>query len=430
MATSAAPLSLAHAAVPVLAAEWAAAPGVHAVTTLRHGAGGSLPPFEQFNMGNRYAADGDDPAQVERNRALLRDGLGLPSAPHWLRQVHGTGVLRFEGPPGAIGVDAEPTADAAVTSVPGVVLAILTADCLPVVLAARDGGEIGAATTLLLESASPGRRGFHVSWQVISQGGSALLGAALGALLTRSLSEAELHAWGWRIPFLVGLLIIPVGLYIRRQVDETWRGAGAVEGGPVRAFLREHPRRFGLGLLIVMSATLLTYLMQFYMPTYMTRIVGLPATSAYLAGVASSAVQMAAALAAGLLLDRFGRYKPVALVSLAVALLGIYPAFVWLNDPTTQGLAFAARFVVITAMSVNMTAGLLLILAGLPRPVRATGLAMTYALAVTLFGGTAQFIATWLIEATGSPLAPAWYLIVMLLIGWLALLSYPERHLD
>ncbi len=61
---------------------------------------------------------------------------------------------------------------------------------------------------------------------------------------------------------------------------------------------------------------------------------------------------------------------------------------------------------------------------------RATGLAMTYALAVTLFGGTAQFIATWLIEATGSPLAPAWYLIVMLLIGWLALLSYPERHLD
>jgi len=292
------------------------------------------------------------------------------------------------------------------------------------------GGEIGAATTLLLESASPGRRGFHVSWQVISQGGSALLGAALGALLTRSLSETELHAWGWRIPFLVGLLIIPVGLYIRRQVDETWSGAGTVEGGPVRAFLREHPRRFGLGLLIVMSATLLTYLMQFYMPTYMTRIVGLPATSAYLAGVASSAVQMAAALAAGLLLDRFGRYKPVALVSLAVALLGIYPAFVWLNDPTTQGLAFAARFVVITAMSVNMTAGLLLILAGLPRPVRATGLAMTYALAVTLFGGTAQFIATWLIEATGSPLAPAWYLIVMLLIGWLALLSYPERHLD
>ncbi|KTT30438.1 MFS transporter [Pseudomonas oryzihabitans] len=292
------------------------------------------------------------------------------------------------------------------------------------------GGEIGAATTLLLESASPGRRGLHVSWQVISQGGSALLGAGLGALLTRSLSEADLHAWGWRIPFLVGLAIIPVGLYIRRQVDETWSGAGAPEGGPVRAFLREHPRRFGLGLLIVMSATLLTYLMQFYMPTYMTRIVGLPATSAYLAGVASSAVQMAAALAAGLLLDRYGRYKPVTLVSLAVAVLGIYPAFVWLNDPTTQGLAFAARFVVITAMSVNMTAGLLLILAGLPRPVRATGLAMTYALAVTLFGGTAQFIATWLIQASGSPLAPAWYLIAMLLIGWVALLSYPERHLD
>lgn len=174
MATSAAPLSLAPAAVPVLAAEWAAPPGVHAVTTLRHGAGGSLPPFEQFNMGNRNAADGDDPAQVERNRALLRDGLGLPSAPHWLRQVHGTGVLRFEGPPGAIGVDAEPTADAAVTSVPGVVLAILTADCLPVVLAARDGGEIGAA---------------HAGWRGLADG---MLEATVAAMRT---APGQLQAW-------------------------------------------------------------------------------------------------------------------------------------------------------------------------------------------------------------------------------------------
>jgi len=160
--------------LPVLPADWQAPSGVHALTTLRYGAGGSVAPFDQFNMGNRYAADGDDPAQVQRNRDLLVPGLGLPSAPHWLRQVHGTGVRRFTAPPTATGVEAEPTADAAVTSVPGVVLAILTADCLPVVFAARDGGEIGAA---------------HAGWRGLADG---MLEATVAALQT---PPAQLQAW-------------------------------------------------------------------------------------------------------------------------------------------------------------------------------------------------------------------------------------------
>ncbi len=119
------------AAPPLLQAAWPAPPGVQAFTTLRRGAGGSQPPFDSFNMGNRSSAEGDDPRQVQRNRDELQRLAGLPSAPHWLRQVHGTGVQRFDAPPVAQGVDAEPVADAAVTAVPGVVLAILTADCLP-----------------------------------------------------------------------------------------------------------------------------------------------------------------------------------------------------------------------------------------------------------------------------------------------------------
>ena len=174
MAAPVAPDSPHAALLPVLAADWAAAPGVHALTTLRHGAGGSKAPFDQFNMGNRTAADGDDPVQVARNRALLQAGLGLPSAPHWLRQVHGTGVLRFDAPPVEGGIDAEPTADAAVTSVPGVVLAILTADCLPVVLAARDGREIGAA---------------HAGWRGLADG---MLEATVAAMRT---PPGALQAW-------------------------------------------------------------------------------------------------------------------------------------------------------------------------------------------------------------------------------------------
>ena len=126
----------------VLQAQWPAPAGVRAFTTMRHGAGVSLAPFDDFNLGNRHAVDGDDPLTVERNRIELVERFGLPSTPHWLRQVHGTEVLRFPAPPSA---QAEPVADAAVTSTPGVVLAILTADCLPVVFSAEDGSEIGAA---------------------------------------------------------------------------------------------------------------------------------------------------------------------------------------------------------------------------------------------------------------------------------------------
>ncbi len=159
---------------PWLAADWPAPPGVQAFTTVRHGAGGSLPPFDRFNLGNRTSPQGDDPQQVQRNRDELQRLAGLPCAPHWLRQVHGTGVLRFDAPPAAQGMDAEPEADAAVTSTPGVVLAILTADCLPVAFAARDGSEVAAA---------------HAGWRGLADG---MLEATLAAMRTPA---REVIAW-------------------------------------------------------------------------------------------------------------------------------------------------------------------------------------------------------------------------------------------
>lgn len=146
-----------------LPADWPAPPGVHAFTTLRHGLGVSSPPFDDFNLGNRYAADGDDPATVERNRALLVEAAGLPSAPYWLKQVHGIDVVRCDGPPGE---GHEPIADASVAATPGTVLAILTADCLPVVFAADDGREVAAA---------------HAGWPGLSAG---MLEATVAAMHT------------------------------------------------------------------------------------------------------------------------------------------------------------------------------------------------------------------------------------------------------
>jgi purine-nucleoside/S-methyl-5'-thioadenosine phosphorylase / adenosine deaminase len=167
---------------PVVEAQWPAPPGVRAFTTLRHGAGASLAPFDHFNLGNRYAADGDDWDTVEVNRRELVERMALPASPHWLRQVHGTDVLRFDAPAsapwGAVAMErpqaSEPVADASVTSVPGVVLGILTADCLPVVFAAKDGSEIATA---------------HAGWPGLSEG---MLEATLAAMRTR---PSGLMAW-------------------------------------------------------------------------------------------------------------------------------------------------------------------------------------------------------------------------------------------
>lgn len=147
---------------PLLFADWPVLPSVHAFTTLRHGLGASQPPFDTFNLGNITAADGDDPVTVERNRKLLIEHARLPSAPHWLKQVHGVDVVRCETGSNSD----EPVADATVTSSPRVVLAILTADCLPVVFAADDGREVAAT---------------HAGWRGLAAG---VLEATIAAMRT------------------------------------------------------------------------------------------------------------------------------------------------------------------------------------------------------------------------------------------------------
>lgn len=165
-----------------LFANWPAPRTVHAFTTLRQGLGVSLPPFDSFNLGTNA---GDDPGAVLQNRGLLIQSAGLPAAPQWLRQVHGTGVWRFDaGFAGQVTGDVSaqddgargdvPCGDASVTSTPGVVLAILTADCLPVLLCAKDGSEVGAA---------------HAGWRGLAAG---VLECTVAALST---PPGELLAW-------------------------------------------------------------------------------------------------------------------------------------------------------------------------------------------------------------------------------------------
>lgn len=131
----------------ILNANWPAPKNIHAFTTLRYGMGVSSAPFDQFNLGNRYSEHGDDPRLVEKNRELLAQRFLLPNKPHWLRQVHGIDVLRFEDAPEFTGdfLRDEPIADASVTSKNNIVLSVLTADCLPALFCNDDGTEVAAA---------------------------------------------------------------------------------------------------------------------------------------------------------------------------------------------------------------------------------------------------------------------------------------------
>jgi YfiH family protein len=174
--------------------DWPAAPQVHAAVTTRLGPGISAPPFERFNLG-LHSGDALDAAGA--NRSALQQALGLPSAPRWLRQVHGTGVAQL----GPLAGAAEPLADAAVSHIPGTVLAILTADCLPVLFCADDGREIGAA---------------HAGWRGLAAG-------VLEATLTQLETPAQ-RLLAWLGP-CIGPASYEVGEEVRAAFVDRFPGA-------------------------------------------------------------------------------------------------------------------------------------------------------------------------------------------------------------
>ena len=296
------------------------------------------------------------------------------------------------------------------------------------------GGEVGSATTLLLESAGANQRGFFVSWQSISQGISALLGASFGLLLTYFLSEEALYSWGWRVPFIIGLLIIPVGVYIRRHLEETYGGEAPGQArspsNPVLDVLRNHFKDLLLGVLIIMSGTVMVYIVLLYMPTYMMQTYHIAGPTAYLFSCIASVVQIVAAYYAGRYVDRVQNYKRPLLFSIFAALILIYPTFWFLSATQSLWLAIVFRILLIGTLGINMLASTMLIVSALPRHVRATGTSMIYAFGVTLFGGSAQLIVTWLLDVSGNPMAPAWYVTGMLTLSLIATCLFRERHQD
>jgi MHS family proline/betaine transporter-like MFS transporter len=291
------------------------------------------------------------------------------------------------------------------------------------------GGEIGASTTLLMESSGPSSRGFLTSWQVGSQGAAALIGALSGFALSNLLSPVNLETWGWRVPFLFGLLIGPVGMYIRQALDETHTDAPRPQSA-FREVLSNYKRQLIIGISLIISSTAAMYVVVFYMPTYLIRVLHLPPSTAFLAGCVSGATLMVGAPLAGLIADRLGRRKPMVMCAMVMGAVLIYPAFWLLNHTTDIGIALVIIACLVACLAGSSIPMMLLLLESFPKHVRATGLSVVYSVGVSIFGGFAQFIVTWLISTTGNQMSPAWYMVVCSLISLTGLIAAQERRTD
>jgi MFS family permease len=286
-----------------------------------------------------------------------------------------------------------------------------------------------------MEYGSDKTRGFYGSWQFVSQGLNTVCGSLLGVALAASLSTPALESWGWRVPFVIGMAMGPIGVYIRRHLDETLpvavqsksdteddtgrsRGADrtgaassvAVHTQPVREIFRGHLGVIATGVVTTIGGTAANYIVLFYLSTYAIRIMHLPMSLALWASWTAAFVTVILSPFAGALSDRVGR-KRVLWISRVLLIAAVYPAFMLINASPTVPVLLAVVAVLAVLVTFTAVPNIVMLPEMFPREMRATGMSIVYCLGVSIFGGFAQFFATWLIQLTGSTLAPAWYLI-------------------
>lgn len=275
------------------------------------------------------------------------------------------------------------------------------------------GGEVGASTAMLLEYATDKTRGYYSSWQLFSQAVSTLVGSGVGLIVVHSMSTESLESWGWRIPFAFGLLLIPIGTFIRRHLDETAEVAAAKPRAaklPLLTLLREQPGSVLLGVLLVIGSTSANYIAMHYLTTYAKSVLHMPFNLALWASWLAGLLQVLLCAYAGKLCDSLGR-KPVAIVSRLILMALVFPAFMWMDSARSGVALYSAVLMLVIPLVFSSVSGVVMMSELFPRRVRASGLALCYGLGVSVFGGFSQFFATWLIQLTGSNLGPAWYVI-------------------
>ncbi|WP_327754694.1 MFS transporter [Sphingobium sp. SJ10-10] len=279
------------------------------------------------------------------------------------------------------------------------------------------GGEYGASATYLSEMAGRSRRGFYSSFQYVTLIAGQLVAICVLLLLQAMLSEAELDAWGWRIPFLIGGALAIVVFWLRRGLSETQSFAVAkAEGAPKSGFVElitRHPRETLTVMMLTAGGTIAFYAYSIYMQKFLVNTSGLSREIASQINGITLFLFMLIQPLAGALSDRIGR-KPLMIGFGILGVIGTYPIFATLavtKNPFIAGLLVMVGLIIVTGYtSINAVVKAELF----PAHIRALGVALPYALANTLFGGTAEFVALWFKQIG---MEQAFYVYITVMIG-------------
>lgn len=314
---------------------------------------------------------------------------------------------------------------------PGTAVIGMLAPLLLLVLRMAQGfcaaGEYAGASTHLSEVAPENKCGLYASVVPSATAAGLLLGSLVAAALSAGLSESDLHSWGWRIPFLLAAPLGLYGLYIRRNTTESqaFVTEEKCEKAPIFEVFK-YPRALSVAFAGAVLNAIGFYVILTYLPTYLSQELGMDSTAAFIASSVASAFYVCFAIATGYISDRLGR-RTTMLIAAGVMIVGIVPAFLLLSG---AGLWVVITVQVCLGAVLALNDGVLpsFLSEQFPTKIRLTGFALTFNVANALFGGTAPMIATWLIGATGTVLAPAFYLVAAAMITGVAIVFARSSH--
>jgi MHS family citrate/tricarballylate:H+ symporter-like MFS transporter len=288
------------------------------------------------------------------------------------------------------------------------------------------GGQVGPSTTYMVEAAPAGRRGFFVSLQFVSQQIAIITSGVVGFTLAHSLSEAALASWGWRAAFLVGLVIVPFGLVLRRGLEES------LPGTPRSAAPAARPSGFGftavMGLLLLAGGTTVNYLGN-YTTTYATQTLHYSSVVGFTSTIMVGIGGLIGSALGGVLGDRSSR-RPWIVWPFLVQVLIMIPMFMAVVATRSPQVLWLVTAVFSFVNGIYSTNTLVFITENMPSAIRGRSTGLIYAVSISVFGGSTQFIVAWLTALTHSPLAPAWYatgIVALSLVVSLFLPKTPAR---
>ncbi|WP_190815617.1 MFS transporter [Saccharopolyspora pogona] len=293
------------------------------------------------------------------------------------------------------------------------------------------GGESAGAMSFVAEYAPEGRRGMLTSLSQLGSYASLLLGAVVTTVLTETLGTDAMTEWGWRIPFLLAVPMAVIGFYIRSKLDETpkfqqLRKDSAPARNPLKETLAsaEHRKAVLLAITIPILNGTGYYVLFSYMPTYLNKTLHFSVVQGLLITVCTLIAIIAAIPVAGRLSDRIGRKRTIAGSALSLVVLG-YPCY-WLLTQGSVALATVGG-VIMAVLFAGHTGVIHIVLVELfPTRLRYTAYALGYNISTAAFGGSAPFLMTYLISATGNSAMPAYYLVLTAAVTALAVLAIPE----